>query len=191
MQKSELLSVFYLLIDRELVNKPIRTIAETAGVSVGSVHSVLTTLTEQGFIVEQGKTRKLRKRDALIDRWAYAYADSLKSKLFISRFSFLSAKVREEWREIVLPLSCAWGGEPASAMQDNYLEPGRWDVYVAENANALITTGRMIPCAQGEIYVYKRFWHTDETPLLVVYADLLGSGDDRNKEAAERIRLLL
>ena len=191
MQKSELLTVFYLLIDSELVGKPIREIATTANVSVGSVHNVLATLTAQGFLVEQGKTRKLRKRAVLIERWAYAYADDLKPKLLTSRFSFLSAKVREEWRQIALPQLCAWGGEPAAALQEGYLEPGRWDVYVAENANALIATGRMIPNAQGEIYVYKRFWHIDGTPLLVVYADLVGSRDDRNREAAERIKSLL
>ncbi len=49
----------------------------------------------------------------------------------------------------------------------------------------------MIPAPLGEIYVYKRFWQTQDTPLLVVYADLLATGDDRCREAAERIKPLI
>ena len=76
-------------------------------------------------------------------------------------------------------------------MQDGYLQPAEWSIYAADNANALISTGRMIPNPQGEIAVYKRFWSTDEMPLLVVYADLLATEDDRCIEAANRIKPLL
>ena len=46
----------------------------------------------------------------------------------------------------------------------------------------------MIPAPQGEIFVYKQFWPGDEMPLLVVYADLLATDDDRCREAAERLK---
>ena len=46
----------------------------------------------------------------------------------------------------------------------------------------------MIPAPQGEIYVYKRFWQTEGTPLLVMYADLMATEDDRCREAAERLK---
>lgn len=188
MQKTELLITFYLLQSKENVNRTIREIAAETGVSVGSVHGVLNKLTEQGYIVESGDRRILRKRANLIERWAHGYADGLKNKLLINRFTFLIPQVREQWQDIMLPSNCLWGGEPAATLLDAYLQPGEWEVYVPDNANALITTGRMIPAPQGEIFVYKRFWSGDEMPLLVVYADLLATEDDRCREAAERLK---
>ena len=188
MQKTELLVTFFLLQSKENVNRTIREIAAETGVSVGSVHSVLSKLTEQGYIVESGDRRLLRKRANLIERWAHGYADGVKNKLLINRFTFLTPQVREQWQDIVLPSNCHWGGEPAAALLDAYIQPREWEVYVPDNANALITTGRMIPASQGEIFVYKRFWSCDEMPLLVVYADLLATEDDRCREAADRLK---
>lgn len=188
MQKTELLVTFFLLQSKENVNRTIREIAAETGVSVGSVHSVLSKLTKQGYIVESGDRRLLRKRANLIERWAHGYADGLKNKLLINRFTFLTPQVREQWQNIVLPSGFHWGGEPAATLLDAYLQPGEWEVYVPDNANALITTGRMIPAPQGEIFVYKRFWTGDEMPLLVVYADLLATEDDRCREAADRLK---
>jgi len=191
MQKAEVQIVYYLLNDKEFAGKTIREMADVAGVSVGSAYNVMASLLERGYLVADGKTRRLRKRAELIDRWAQAYGETFKPKRLLSRFAFLSPAVKDKWQEIQLPPTCAWGGEPAAALQDGYLQPERWEIYVADNANALIATSRMIPSPQGEIYVYKRFWQTEETPLLVVYADLLTSGDDRCREVAERLKPLL
>ena len=49
----------------------------------------------------------------------------------------------------------------------------------------------MIPKQDGEIYVYKKFWTEEETPMLVIYADLLATEDDRCREVAERIKPLI
>ena len=81
MQKTELLVTFFLLQSKENVNRTIRKIAAKTGVSVGSVHSVLSKLTEQGYIVESGDRRLLRKRANLIERWAHGYADGLNRHL--------------------------------------------------------------------------------------------------------------
>ena len=191
MQKTEAQIIFYLLQDKVNVGKTFREIATAAGVSVGAVHNTLTDLAHRGYIVDDGKTRLLRKRQSLIDHWVRGYAETQKSKLFISRFTFLSPAIREQWQSIRLPETLNWSGEPAAALQDGYLRPERWDIYTADNADALIATGRMIPAPQGEIFVYKRFWKTECTPLLVVYADLLATEDDRCREAAERIKPLL
>ena len=191
MQKAETQIIFYLLQNKVNVGKTIREIASAASVSVGAVHSTLTDLTNRGFIVDDGKTRLLRKRQSLIDHWTHGYAETLKPKLLISRFTFLSPAVREQWQSIHLPETMCWGGEPAAAMLDGHIQPERWDIYTADNADALIATGRMIPAPQGEIFVYKRFWQTAGTPLLVVYADLLATNDDRCRETAERIKPLL
>lgn len=97
----------------------------------------------------------------------------------------------EQWRAIVLPDTLSWSGEPAAALLDKYLVPQRWDIYTTDTANPLISTGRMIPDPQGNIFVYRKFWKEQDTPLLIIYADLLATQDDRCREAAERIKPLI
>ena len=138
MQKAETQIIFYLLQNKENVGKTIREIASAAGVSVGAVHSTLTDLTNRGFIVDDGKTRLLRKRQSLIDLWTHGYAETMKPKLLISRFTFLSSAVRNQWQSIQLPETMCWGGEPAAALLDGHILPERWDIYTADNADGLI-----------------------------------------------------
>lgn len=188
MRKSELYVIFYLLQDKKHLTSTVREIASDLSMSVGSVFNTLKLLQEEGFLIENKGVRLLRKRSQLIDLWAKGYAEILKNKLLIARFTFISPIVRTNWQSIIMPGGLSWGGEPAVALQDGFLQPERWDIYTADNANALIATARMIPDPQGEIFVYKCFWSSEGTPLLVVYADLLATGDDRCREAAERIK---
>lgn len=191
MQKAEIKIIFHLLQDKNNVNKTVRQIADAAKVSIGSVHNTLTSLFEKGYIVESDKKRVLRKRAALIDKWAIGYAETLKPTLYLNRFKFISSAIQESWQNIVLPPQLHWGGEAAAALLDHYIQPQRWDIYTYDNANTLIATAKMIPDTTGEIYVYKRFWQEIETPMLVIYADLLAMEDDRLKEVAERIKPLI
>lgn len=190
MRKSEWLIVFYILQDKQNINKNIRQLATELDLSVGSVHAAIKNLQDDGFVLDNHGLRMLRKRSTLIERWAKAYAQ-FKPKYLLSRFTFLNHQVREQWQNIVLPDTLSWGGEPAAYLLGGYLQPEQWDIYATDNANALIATGRMIPSAQGEIAVYKRFWQAESTPALVIYADLLATKDDRCREAAERIKPLI
>lgn len=190
MRKSEWLLIYYLLSDKQNPNKTIRQLAEETGLSLGSVHAAVKKLQDQGFLIENNGLTMLRKRSTLIESWANAYTQ-IKPKYFISRFTFLSQQVRAQWQNIALPCTLSWGGEPAANILDGYIQPEQWDIYTADNADTLIATGRMIPSPSGEIHVYKRFWQTDGTPLMVVYADLLSTNDDRCREAAERLKPML
>ena len=191
MQKSEMRLVLFLLQDKANISKTYRQMAKETGLSLGSVQGVMSDLVEQGFVVETSKGRILRRRTFLIDRWAREYSEGRKKKQLICRFRFLADSVREHWTDILLPHQARWGGEPATFLIDGYLRPQRWDVYVAESADCLISTGRMIPDPEGEIYVYRKFWAGEDIPILVVYADLLSTGDDRCAEAADRIKTLI
>lgn len=191
MQKAEMRLVLFLLQDRANISKTYRQMAKETGLSLGSVQGVMSGLTEQGLVVDTSKGRLLRKRFILIDRWAREYSEDRKKKQLICRFRFLAESIREHWTDIQMPSQARWGGEPAAFLMDGYLRPQRWDVYVEESADCLITTGRMIPDPEGEIYVYRKFWTGEDIPKLVVYADLLSIGDDRCVEAAGRIKTLI
>ena len=191
MNNAELKIVFLLLQDKRNAGKTFRQIAAETGTSVGSVHSTMADLAERGYLIDNGMTRVLRKRSSLIDRWAMFYGESMKGKLFLCRFKFLTPEVADQWQNIVLPDTFSWSGESAAALLDGYLTPHRWDIYTADNANPLISTRRMIPDPQGDIFVYKKFWKEQGTPPLIIYADLLATLDDRCREAAERIMPLI
>ena len=191
MQKAELQIILRLLQDKKAVNESYRKIAAEACTSVGSVHATMQDLMEKGYVIESDGKRLLRKRNTLIDRWMRAYCDGLKDRYLVMRFAFLTPEVRERWRDITLPDTVRWGGEPAAAIIDGYLQPQKWDIYTSAGADMLIATRSMIPNPDGEIYVYKKFWNADDTPALVVYADLIATDDDRCIEAAERIKPLI
>lgn len=191
MQKAELQIILRLLQDKKAVNENYRKIAAEACTSVGSVHTTMKNLTGKGYVIESDGKRLLRKRNALIDRWVSAYCDGLKDRYLVMRFTFLTPEVRDRWRDIALPDTFCWGGEPAAAIIDGYLQPQKWDIYASAGADMLIATRSMIPNPYGEIYVYKKFWNADETPALVVYADLMATDNDRCIEAAERIKSLI
>lgn len=183
--------LFYLLEDKENVNKPLRIISEDTGMSLGSVQTKYHELAEAGYIVDTSRGKALRKRQQLFECWARGYADGLRQKYLICRFRFLAPSVREQWKDIHLPQGICWGGEPAASLLTEYIRPGKWTVYVPDKADALISTGRMVPDENGEIYVYKKFWLSEGVPPMVVYADLLAMNEDRCTETADRIKELL
>lgn len=180
--------LLFLLQDKENANMTLRQIAEGSGVSLGAVHGVVAKFERKGYLVESAGKRALCKRGTLILKWAESYSETMKDKIMIQRFRFIAPVIQEKWEEIALGEDAWWGGEPAAYCMDRYIKPERWDVYVRENANCLIATGRMIPDPNGQIYVHRKFWNGDSVPPLVVYADLLAVEDDRCREAAERIR---
>lgn len=85
-----------------------------------------------------------------------------------------------------------WGGEPAAALIDNYLTPGNFTLYTERAPATLMKSGEVVPAADGAIAIYKKFWKDDiarETvPPVLIYADLIDSGNSRCIEAAKSIR---
>ena len=191
MNNAELKIVFHLLQDKRNAGKTFRQIALETDTSIGSVHNTMADLAERGYLIDNGMTRVLRKRSSLIDKWAMFYGENLKDKLLLNRFKFLTPDVAAQWKNIVLPDTLCWSGEPAVALLDGYLTPQRWEIYTSDTANPLISTRRMIPDPQGDIFVYQKFWKEQGVPALIVYADLLATQDDRCREAAERIKPLI
>ncbi|MCX2453862.1 type IV toxin-antitoxin system AbiEi family antitoxin [Pedobacter sp. PLR] len=86
-----------------------------------------------------------------------------------------------------------WGGEPGAGLIINYLNAKAFTVYTTESKPALMQKWRLLPDAKGNIQFYEKFWQDDETtnlpvaPILLIYADLMITGDPRNIETAERI----
>lgn len=183
--------IFYLLQDKTNVNKTYRVIQENTGVALGTVKNVINELITRNFILVTDKGRILKNRKALLDLWVENYNQVLKPKLLMGRLAFRTNEQKAKWQTMDLPDGMFWGGEGAANMINNYLEPGAFDIYTDVPTAYLMKTGFVKQDANGEINVYQKFWKWETenhlVPLILTYADLMGSANSRCLEAANRI----
>ena len=190
MSDTEIRLTFHLLAKEGLVGETYRSISEVAGVSLGSIKNCMEDLTARGFIMNTDKGRRLIRRDDLVELWQERFNEVVKPKLFIKSLSFRENGNRNIWKETALPQGMSWGGDCGANIIDGYLIPGAYEIYTSIPAASLIATGK-VSNTPGEIKVYSKFWKEDDSrtaPLLIIYADLMGSGDARCIEAAQRLK---
>ena len=183
--------IFYLLQDKNNANKAYREIQEKTGVALGTVKNVIDELVTRNFILVTDKGRILKNQKALLDRWVENYNQVLKPKLLLGKMAFRTNGQRTKWLAMELPEGMYWGGESAAQMIDNYLEPGAFEIYTDVPTAYLMKTGFVKMDADGEIKIYQKFWKWETenhlVPLILVYADLMGSSNSRCLEAANRL----
>lgn len=188
-QETGLKIIFRLLNDPEWINLPYRQMQVSANVSLGSVNIIMNELIDSGYVLKTEKGKFLKNKKDLLERWIMGYNDLLKPKLFMNRMTFKDEEIKNNWAKLPLPTDTYWGGEPAANLYDGYLYPEQFTIY-GGTTGALVKAG-LRANENGEIFVYSKFWSiTNEEkkiPTLLIYADLMGSGNSRNIEAAHRI----
>ena len=198
-QPTGLQVVFALLCNPELIDRPYRELAAMAGVAHGTVGWVIPDLQKQGFVADlKGKrgTRRMFHLERLLAQWVDAYARQLRPRMLIGRYYIPALKGWQDW-----PLArhaALWGGEPAGALLTNYLRPGELTVY-AEKLPGLLAAQRKFlkqpePGHTAVVEVRRKFWNftveagrADVTPPVLVYADLLATGDARCIDTAKMV----
>jgi len=197
--------VFAFLCYEWIVAEPYRTIADRAGVAVGTVGWVIKALKAGGYIKERGRVRKLTKHKELLDRWVEAWPRKLKPKLLIGEFQ---TEDPYWWKEIdITRYDGYWGGEIAAAKYTCYLTPEDATVYLPkEKVPNLLRDARLQKANEWgrtnmvKIHIYKRFWPRTTDYLdngyeegeglvhpILVFADLIATGDTRNLETAKKL----
>lgn len=193
--KTGLKIVYEFLIDETWINKPYREIAEKTGTGIGNITNIIKGLKKDGFLLKLTRDKnKLTSKKDLLQKWIGAYGTRLKPHLLIGQFRFVRENDFINWKNLHLQTGKTWwGGEAAGDLLTNYLRPGELTLYTTENRNELIKKYRLVADIKGNIKIYKVFWHQkDETtnntvhPLLV-YADLINTGDRRCIETAQKI----
>ncbi len=185
--------IYAFLCNAGLENKPYRDIAIKANVALGTVGWVMRELKGQGYILDMGKRgNKILKRETLLQRWVEAYPERLKPKLVLGRFQ----GNKGWWEHVNLqPDIALWGGEVAAAKLTNYLKPQIITLYTTEQEqNNLLLKNRLKKDPKGNVEIVRRFWgpgdefqREDMVHPILVYADLIATGDQRNKETARMI----
>lgn len=186
--------VFALLCQPKLVNAPYRDIAQTAAVALGTVALVFKDLNQMGYIIDMGaRGRRLKNWEKLMERWMIAYPEQLRPKLETGRYR---APDPNWWQTADLHnLQAYWGGEVAADRMTQYLKPQIITIYVMEEwAGKLKITNRLRKDPAGDIEILKTFWdvegkfnQADIVHPILIYADLIASGDPRNIETAQII----
>ncbi len=196
--KTGLPLVFDILQKDEWLNKTQRELADLYQMALGNVHNIFKNLQDGGYLLQTGNNRNRRYRlldkKKLLEEWIIAYAETLKPALFVAGYRFLKNEDLDEWQKVTLKKGKTfWGGEPAGDLLTNYLKPAIFTLYTTEEKNELVRNYRLVPDINGNIAVYNKFWHYDEdnknntAPPLLVYADLMNTGDARCMETAQRI----
>ena len=192
--KTGLKAVFHFLLMPELVNTTYRNIAEVTGVSFGNINFIMTDLKQQGYLLKiDADNFQLNRKKDLLAKWMDAYEHKLKPNLLVGTFRFFNQSDAAKWKQLQLKnMKSWWGGEPGGDLLTNYLQPEIFTVYTIESKGDLTRNYRFVPDPNGSIKVYKKFWNIDEvndniTPPLLIYIDLINTGDRRCKETAEKI----
>jgi hypothetical protein len=187
-----------LLCHPEWINLPYRELAARAGVAHGTVGWVMPDLQQQGFITEiKGKrgTRRLHEGERLLGLWVDAYARQLRPRLALGRYF---VQTIGDWRDWPLAAHAAqWGGEPAGALLTQYLKPAELTLYAEKLPGLLAGKYKLRQEADAQhrdaVEVRRRFWDFPGeqgqacVPPVLVYADLLATGDARCIETAKRL----
>lgn len=190
---------FALLCNPALVTAPHRAIATAADVALGVVPAVLKDLQQLGYVGDlQGKrgTRRLFDVPRLLAQWAETYAHLLRPRTLIGRYYVPGLNGWQDW-----PLAqqdALWGGEPAGALLTKYLRPGELTIYANKLPGTLAARQKFMqeaaPGHTAVVEVRKQFWNFPADPQypglvppLLVYADLLATGDARCIETAKMI----
>jgi len=187
--------VFALLCDPGLANAPYRDIAHTAKVALGTVGWVMQDLKRLGYMLDKGTYgRKIIHLEKLFTTWVETYARDLRPKIYVGRFTATEPLQLKniDWQKLGVIL----GGEVAAGKIIGYLKPDTTTVYLPKNINAneFMLKHRLKKDAHGKIELLNTFWQFDYpwkfkgvTPPLLIYADLVATGNDRNIETARMI----
>ena len=185
--------IFGFICNPGLEKKTYREIAAITGVALGTVDWIMKELKELGFLIDMDKYGlKLTQKEILLQRWVTAYPEQLRPKQILGRY-----RGEHGWwqRKRLDPLRAQWGGEVAAERLTHYLKPQLITIYAAaQYLNQLLLDNRLKTDIAGDVEILERFWkpaekqqHEDMVHPLLVYADLLATGNQRNLETAKMI----
>jgi hypothetical protein len=185
--------LYALLCNPGLEDETYRAIATKIDVALGMVNWVLNELSELGYLVETGKGRarhiRLIGKEKLLERWITGYAEQLRPKLLMGRYRGTEGW----WQKVILkPEKAQWGGEVAAGKLTDYLKPQTITIYVDKNnLEAVLIQNRLKKDPEGDVELLHRFWqpetivpHVETVHPILVYADLMATGNQRNIETA-------
>lgn len=185
--------IFALLEWPELAYRSIQEIAHHSGTSTGLAHDTISLLTERGFLVNE-RDRDLMRRDELIDLWASEYPTGLGSASKERRF------YGDPHHLVMVDSAVAYVSGEAAVPE--LLRHQTLTLYMPEFDVRLAGANRWRRAEEdANVFIRPQFWVDPNqpaedvphgtalaAPYLLIYADLLSSGDPRQIEVAKKFR---
>lgn len=192
-QETGLKLLMLLLSNPETINESYRSLAEKAEISLGSVSIIFNELEEQNFLVRTKQKRVLKNTEELIERWVMGFNEVIQPRILRKRMRVVGEEPLTE-RIKKSNLKIFFGGEMAGQLLTKHLKAQDIILYSNEDLNLIGKELKLVPDENGNIELRAKFW-SDEVPLaecnlapkLVVYGDLMGTGNNRNIETAQLI----
>ena len=196
--------LFVLLTQEGALHETVRVLQAMAGVSFGRTASAMRELVERGYIRKGvGRGFEFVGKKALLEQWVANYGERLRPKLVLGDYKMPPSIEDDAPRIIhetlaVRPDSYAIGGSLAAYLLTKYYRGYTTEIFVRPgNADQLREKLRLIPAKDCNVTLFNLFspeviYGAATTPYavahpLLVYAELLHHGGDREKETARVI----
>ncbi len=190
--------LFAYLASPDLLDAPIRTVAESAGVSRQPPSDMRQRLLEEGYIFKSTSGHRWveRRRDDALNLWLRGYETTVRPSLVRGSFRTKSNPGDLEERIASTFKSMGkgdyrWGGTTAGYRFTRHYRGPKTTVHVQSAPADLGQRLRGLPDRNGNLIVMDAFgtinWsaRTDTVHPLLVYSEMLRDGDERAREAAE------
>lgn len=196
-QESGIKLIFQLLTQPEDLQLSYRSLAEKTGIALGSVSIIMKELEDLRFVVKTKDSRYMKNKKDLMERWIMAYNDVLRPRLLKKRFRFSTNNAYNKWEDLplnVIPGRNIWGGEPGASILTKQLQPQDFTIYTDGGWQSVASALKLIPDNEGDVEILAIFWKEYErltnqniAPTLIILAELMRSGKERNIETAKTI----
>src|SRR5215475_3158664 len=184
---------FVLLSWPSMASRPLRDLSRSSGVSLGTAKTVVDDLANAGYLVAERTGRRLVKGGDLLNRWAEAYSIVLTPALAIQDLAVADLSWWQRSKGQLTDLGVQVGGEAGASVLDPRLRPSSLTLYTEQLPLQLIAKHRMVRESKDyNVHFRRRFWRVPDdswiVPSPLIYADLVASGDPRQREHADRLR---
>lgn len=185
-------TIYPLLCNPGLEKNTVREIATKANVAVGTVHTTLKQLEKKGYLIKkENGQNELVNKEKLLRQWTTLFPDKLKHKYLIGRYETGELDLMDNIE--LSNYDGLWGGEVAANKLTGYIRPQLYTIYIGKKRGELILRNRLKKNVNGNIELVNKFWGFEDneygelTHPILIYADLIATGDPRNIETATLI----
>ena len=138
-QKGWIRTVMAVLIRPGLANAPYRTLADQAGVALGTVAGCMHDLAARGLLLKGRNGRRVEDRQALVTLWVQAYVEGLRPKLKERRFQVRTREKQEIWprlQKVLAERDVPWAltGADAAERRTRFLRADETEIYAPVRA---------------------------------------------------------
>ncbi|EKF54299.1 hypothetical protein I215_13158 [Galbibacter marinus] len=188
-QEAGLKLLLLLISNPETLQLKYRELVERTGIGLGSVSNIFKELKANHYLLLTNGKRILKRQDEIIQRWVVAYNELLKPRNFKIRMRTLDNRLTRDKLLANSDLMVYLSGELGGELLTGNLKSKNYTIYTSEELSSVAREFKLFPDKTGNIELYNKFWNDNlelkigtVAPPLVVYADLIGTGIDRNIE---------